>query len=61
MPATGEGPVEDWIANTFNGAGPMQIGIALFIILMMAWVFWIGARNSTRPPLPRDGGPSEPA
>ncbi|HET7234431.1 MAG TPA: hypothetical protein VFJ16_30740 [Longimicrobium sp.] len=51
--------MEDWIAETFNGASVMQMGIALFITLVMAWVFWIGARNSSRPPLPRDGGPGE--
>lgn len=44
--------MEDWIARTFNGAEPLQIGIALVITLIMAWVFWVGARNSRRPPPP---------
>jgi len=49
--------VEDWIARTFNGAEPMQIGIALFITLVMVWVFWVGSRNSHRPPPPRNDAP----
>jgi hypothetical protein len=46
--------VEDWIANTFNGAEPMQIGIALVVMLGMCWVLWIGARSGS------GGPPSEP-
>jgi len=54
--------VEDWIARTFNGAEPLQIGIAAFITLCMVWVFWVGARNSSRPPpAPGDTPPGESA
>ena len=49
--------MDEWIANTFNGATTMQIGIALFITLGMIWVLWIGARSSNRPPRPGDTAP----
>lgn len=49
--------MEDFVARTFNGASPMQIGIALVITLALVWVFWVGARSSNRPP--RDDAPGE--
>jgi hypothetical protein len=50
--------VDDFVARTFNGATVLQIGIAFATLFAMAWVFWIGARNSNRPPRPPSDAPA---